>query len=87
MRLVPCICNHCGKGCQYAFAPVPHVPPSAPPRGAEGGEGEGEGRQVCVAAQTLKPLQLTLQFKERGEGGYTYRRNVIRRRKDTRLNS
>ncbi len=48
MRLVPCICNHCGKGCQYAFAPVPHVPPSAPPRGAEGGEGEGEGRPPGV---------------------------------------
>ena len=32
-------------------------PPSSPRGGEEGGKGEGEGRQTCSAAQTLKPLQ------------------------------
>ena len=35
--------NHCVRGCQHACAPAPHVPPSAPRVGAEGGQGEGEG--------------------------------------------
>jgi hypothetical protein len=52
MRLVPCLCNHLG-GCQYAFALASHLPPSAPRRG----EGGGEGRQACAAAQALKPSQ------------------------------
>ncbi len=76
-----------GKVANMLSLPCRTFPPSSSPRGEEGGEGEGEGRQACAAAQALKPLQLTLQFKERGEDGYTYRRNVIRRRKDTRLNS
>ncbi len=54
---VPYLCDHCVGGCQRSFASDPHLPLSAPRGGAEGGQGEGEGRQACAAAQTLTPLQ------------------------------
>jgi hypothetical protein len=54
---VPYLCDYCVRGCQYPFAPAPHVPPFSPRVGEEGGEGEGEGRQACSAAPVLKPLR------------------------------
>jgi hypothetical protein len=43
-----------------------HVPPSSPHVGEEGGQGEGEERQVCSAAPALKPaLPVSIAVRRR----------------------
>lgn len=47
------------RDCQYSVALAPHVPPSSPRVGEEGGKGEGEERQGALRStgpETVKTL-------------------------------
>ncbi len=53
---VPCRCDHCVEGCQYAFAPAPHVPPSSPLGEKKGARGKVR-EMAQSAAWRLKTLK------------------------------
>ncbi len=56
---LPYLCDHYVRDCHYSVALAPHVPPSSPRVGEEGGKGEGKERQGVLRStgpETVKTL-------------------------------